>query len=509
MDRQFFEDVGTGLKDAAYRGFGSMVGGPVDLATMAMRPFGYSTPENQVVGSSEWIGQRMQDAGLVSSSRNPLAEFMAAVLIPAGMMRAGPALYSAERRAVQNLNAPRTLGKQSGALYVPLSDEIEAARQAVGPRSIQFDDGRTVTITPERQTLLDRNLSASVSFGTPNSSISQSVPSGFQIPQSISSSFFRTPDEAAKVIGARREVSAAKNSLSDYIEAQRALAESVPKLSTPGWVDDLTSSPLSKTAYKPAGEEWWKAAIKDKTRSNYEQFAESARGTNLMSFGGASKEKDFSELARRYSLNAEAKNNNIKFTASDGGTIEIIGANTETPFIRSLSAESSGKKEGQGKRLYQAALEWAANNGKVVKPDPAGISDINELRKLGNALSSQIRTGKAFVEMNSGDLSGIASASEIWKAEAKMAAKRVPAIKKLQFDGSSFNMKDGDIIGLISENDKKFSKGVGLMTAKRAAVSRWMESGVSSDDVKKAAAALIASGAGPIFAMDEPANPLP
>jgi hypothetical protein len=98
MDRQFFEDVGTGLRDAAYRGFCSMVGGPVDLATMGMRKFGYDVPEAQVIGGSEWIGQQMQDAGLVSSSRNPLAEFLTSLLIPAAMWR--PGLYSIDRQMV-------------------------------------------------------------------------------------------------------------------------------------------------------------------------------------------------------------------------------------------------------------------------------------------------------------------------------------------------------------------------------------------------------------------------
>jgi hypothetical protein len=119
MDRQFFEQVGTGLKDAAYRGFGAIAGGPVDLATMVMRPLGYSTPDNQVVGGSEWFGQKMQDAGLVSSSRNPVAEFLASVAIPAAAMRAGPAMFAAEQRMAQNAMAPRTLDPQAGAIAWP------------------------------------------------------------------------------------------------------------------------------------------------------------------------------------------------------------------------------------------------------------------------------------------------------------------------------------------------------------------------------------------------------
>lgn len=67
-------------KDLAYRALASAIGGPVDLATMAMRPFGYKV-EKPVLGS-EWIGQKMQDTGLLSEARDPLKEFAASVMVP-------------------------------------------------------------------------------------------------------------------------------------------------------------------------------------------------------------------------------------------------------------------------------------------------------------------------------------------------------------------------------------------------------------------------------------------
>lgn len=70
------------IKDIAYRTAASVFGGPVDLATMVMRPFGYSTPDTQVMGGSEWIGKKMEEAGLVSSARAPLTEFIASVAVP-------------------------------------------------------------------------------------------------------------------------------------------------------------------------------------------------------------------------------------------------------------------------------------------------------------------------------------------------------------------------------------------------------------------------------------------
>ncbi len=47
-----------------------------------MRPFGYSTPEEDVVMGSEWIGKKMEDMGLISQARNPMSEFIAAMMIP-------------------------------------------------------------------------------------------------------------------------------------------------------------------------------------------------------------------------------------------------------------------------------------------------------------------------------------------------------------------------------------------------------------------------------------------
>lgn len=79
-------------RDLAYRAVAAVFGGPVDLTTMVMRPFGYDV-EKPVLGS-EWIGQQLQDVGLVSEARDPLQEFMASLLVPGGGIEAVPALAS-------------------------------------------------------------------------------------------------------------------------------------------------------------------------------------------------------------------------------------------------------------------------------------------------------------------------------------------------------------------------------------------------------------------------------
>jgi hypothetical protein len=70
------------IKDLAYRGLASALGGPVDLTTMFLRPFGYAAPDKQIIGGSEWIGQKMQDVGLIGSARSPLQEFLASMAAP-------------------------------------------------------------------------------------------------------------------------------------------------------------------------------------------------------------------------------------------------------------------------------------------------------------------------------------------------------------------------------------------------------------------------------------------
>jgi len=70
------------IKDLAYRALAATLGGPVDVTTMFMRPFGYSTPPEQVVGGSEWMGQKLQDTGVISEARNPTQEFISSLMIP-------------------------------------------------------------------------------------------------------------------------------------------------------------------------------------------------------------------------------------------------------------------------------------------------------------------------------------------------------------------------------------------------------------------------------------------
>ena len=95
-DPQFRADVGQGLLGALNRGaVGGLLGGPVDIATMAMRPLGYRV--EKPVGGSEWIGDQMERMGIVGPQRNAVAETLASVTVPAAMAKAAPAVFAAEQ----------------------------------------------------------------------------------------------------------------------------------------------------------------------------------------------------------------------------------------------------------------------------------------------------------------------------------------------------------------------------------------------------------------------------
>lgn len=96
-DQQFRKDVSSGLLNSANRGLAAALGGPVDLAetliNLGIAGGGFAAhkaglinqpPEllQNSVGGSEWIGQQMQNAGIVGSARNPEAEFLASMLMP-------------------------------------------------------------------------------------------------------------------------------------------------------------------------------------------------------------------------------------------------------------------------------------------------------------------------------------------------------------------------------------------------------------------------------------------
>src|SRR5574343_48383 len=82
FDSAYWDEVGSGVMDAINRGgVAGLVGAPVDIVNTVMRPIGLGS-DSPVMGS-EWIGEQMRLADIVSDKRNPIAETLAGFVDPA------------------------------------------------------------------------------------------------------------------------------------------------------------------------------------------------------------------------------------------------------------------------------------------------------------------------------------------------------------------------------------------------------------------------------------------
>lgn len=160
-DKDSQKAMKNGLLDAANRGMvASTLGGPVDVATtltnLLIAGGGYaghkagllsSPPElidsRNVPGSSEWIGQKMQSAGMVSPNRNALAEAGMGLLSPVafkGAQKVGGLLYNVEQNALANASKPSTMRMQGqrGAVNIGAMSEKNLGYQgAHKPQSVK------------------------------------------------------------------------------------------------------------------------------------------------------------------------------------------------------------------------------------------------------------------------------------------------------------------------------------------------------------------------------------
>lgn len=191
-DREFLKSVYQGLTDAANRGMvAGTLGAPVDMATQAanlgIAGAGYlghkagllSTPpelieSRNVPGSSEWIGQKMQNVGAVSANRNPVAEAGMGLLSPVAFnvaQKAGGLLANVEMRAAENAAKPSTLrmAGQRGVLRYGEGSNLEDAQAfaskvpEIGPglsAKINQDKGGSVYVTVQKVPLTKAGLPA-------------------------------------------------------------------------------------------------------------------------------------------------------------------------------------------------------------------------------------------------------------------------------------------------------------------------------------------------------------
>ena len=66
--------------------------------------------------------------------------------------------------------------------------------------------------------------------------------------------------------------------------------------------------------------------------------------------------------------------------------LTIFDEETSTPFVQIFPG-----KKFSGSKIYQIAMMWAHNNGKTLRPDPAGTTAVNRLRRSEAMVSSMLR----------------------------------------------------------------------------------------------------------------------
>lgn len=172
-DPQFRKDVARGTMDAVNRGgIAGVLGGPVDLAAGAVNAGlmggGYAAhrlgllptdklpqPIQTPVGGSQWIGDRMEAAGMVSPQRNGAAEALATLATPAAGVRAARgigALSELSPSLVPSSGGPRGMTSQLGAMSPEGRARLLADLQA-GRSSGTY---RLGDVTPGQAKALDR-----------------------------------------------------------------------------------------------------------------------------------------------------------------------------------------------------------------------------------------------------------------------------------------------------------------------------------------------------------------
>lgn len=171
FDDRFRKDMARGLLDAGNRGaVAGLLGGPVDLATMALRPLGYNV--EQPVGGSEWIGQKMQNLGLVSEKRNPLAEALASFAGPMAAQQIAPRVFAAELRAMDNMAKPSPMNAatrgQAGAVVWHGSphkfDKFDSSKIGTGEGAQAYGHGLYLAESPDVAKSYQTALSAERGF---------------------------------------------------------------------------------------------------------------------------------------------------------------------------------------------------------------------------------------------------------------------------------------------------------------------------------------------------------
>lgn len=79
-ERQEFQQGLPSFGETMYRSAADVIGTPVDLAAMALAPFGYN--EKAPIGGSEYFKQQGEEKGIISTASNPVLEIAGSLMIP-------------------------------------------------------------------------------------------------------------------------------------------------------------------------------------------------------------------------------------------------------------------------------------------------------------------------------------------------------------------------------------------------------------------------------------------
>jgi len=123
--------------DITNRGIAGALGGPVDLAALALKPFGYDYPTP--IGGSEWIGDLMAKAGMVSSERYPIPELLVSMALPFGGARAAKTIESLSAKSLPSF---QNILKEGGAALTHAPSELQNFSRSSTRSSRMFDPPR-------------------------------------------------------------------------------------------------------------------------------------------------------------------------------------------------------------------------------------------------------------------------------------------------------------------------------------------------------------------------------
>lgn len=160
-------DEGRAFTDVINRGLiAGTLGAPADIGAMAMRPFGYK--EEKPFMGSEYIGQKMEQMGMVSPTRRPVAEFAAGVAPAlatggAGLARALGTKIGETVRTARGVPATQTAEFAKKGLLPDIQRPLAEQQKALGyteralgqmqqAPQVQAQRAGMAALTPEQQT---------------------------------------------------------------------------------------------------------------------------------------------------------------------------------------------------------------------------------------------------------------------------------------------------------------------------------------------------------------------